>query len=243
MRKPVLYIQAHPSNKRYPLFDFCEVAKRGAEQCGIKVKLFQDSETIPGYPTNIVVGSVEMCAKWLTLNGYKVPQCIDLDLLPEFLGREITITHIKDVKFPTFIKPYSQIKAFTGFSASSQLYIDLFAEDYDGLVWSQEIVDIVSEYRLYITENGISDSMLGLKHYSGDSLVFPDADFIRACVGKSKEVLNYRSYTLDFGVLEDGRTILIEPNDGWACGNYGLEPNDYYKFVKNRWLQITGVLK
>jgi hypothetical protein len=36
---------------------------------------------------------------------------------------------------------------------------------------------------------------------------------------------------------------LIEINDGWAIGNYGLNPIDYFSFVKTRWLQITGVLK
>jgi hypothetical protein len=26
-------------------------------------------------------------------------------------------------------------------------------------------------------------------------------------------------------------------------GNYGLNPSDYFSFVKARWLQITGVIK
>lgn len=31
-----------------------------------------------------------------------------------------------------------------------------------------------------------------------------------------------RAYTLNFGVLEDGRTALVEVNDGLSFGCYGL---------------------
>ena len=44
-------------------------------------------------------------------------------------------------------------------------------------------------------------------------------------------------------IKENGDTFLIEVNDGWAIGNYGLSPDRYYSFVKNRWLQLTGILK
>jgi len=48
---------------------------------------------------------------------------------------------------------------------------------------------------------------------------------------------------LDIGIDEKGTNYLIEINDGWAIGNYGLNPVDYFSFVKTRWLQITGILK
>jgi hypothetical protein len=50
-------------------------------------------------------------------------------------------------------------------------------------------------------------------------------------------------YTLDIGIDDKGINYLIEINDGWAIGNYGLNPIDYFSFVKARWLQITGILK
>jgi hypothetical protein len=48
---------------------------------------------------------------------------------------------------------------------------------------------------------------------------------------------------MDFGVLEDGSTVLVECNDGWSIGNYGLCHLKYYQMLKDRWLQITGILK
>ena len=72
-------------------------------------------------------------------------------------------------------------------------------------------------------------------------MLFPNKEFILNCIDTAKKELDYHSYTLDFGILENGKTILIEVNDAFAIGNYGLEPSDYYYFIRNRWLQITGV--
>lgn len=237
MKKPVLYVEAVPFEKHKLLFDFCYSAQLGAQQVGIDVKPFSSVDDIPGYPTNIIVGSVECCSEWLEKNEFVVPTLPDISLFKDFLGREISVVDIKDVKYPSFIKPLSKIKAFTGFVAVDKLYIDIFAEKYDGLVSSQEIVEIESEYRMYIN----CKKIVGMKHYRGNCLVFPDGKFIQDCVDFSNSILDNHSYTLDFGVLEDGSTILIEVNDGWAIGNYGLEPLDYYYFVRNRWLQITGI--
>lgn len=237
MKKPVLWIQAHPQHKRRPLFDFCYSAKQGAEEAGITVKMFTTYKNIPSEPHNIVVGSVEMCYNWLFVNNFLLPELISLLMFKLFLGRQVIIVPIDQIKYPSFIKPYNNIKAFTGFVADNKLFVDIFAEGYQGLVLMQEIVDIVSEYRLYINCNKI----VGMKHYSGDCLIFPDRQFIQRCVDYSLELMDNHSYTLDFGVLTDGSTILIEVNDMWACGNYGLEPLDYYYCVRNRWLQITGL--
>jgi hypothetical protein len=238
MKKPVLYIQSAPDQKKTVWFDFCYSAQIGAQNCNIQVKKFSEWKDIPADPTNIIVGSVEMCKGWLQ-QYYTVPYAIDLSVFNKYLGRKIDTVLVKDLEYPTFIKPVIDVKAFTGFEAVNESYVQIFAEGYTGHVWSQEIVDIVSEYRMYITNNKI----LGMKHYSGDCLVFPDAKFIAECFEFSKTVLDYHSYALDFGVLSDGRTILIEPNDGWAIGNYGLEPSLYYRFIRNRWLQLTGIRK
>ena len=35
------------------------------------------------------------------------------------------------------------------------------------------------------------------------------------------------AYTLDVGVMEHGSTVLIEVNDMWAIGSYGMNAKDY----------------
>jgi hypothetical protein len=240
MKKPVLWVQKL-DNKNKLAFDFCYHAKLGAELNGIKVKTFTDSMIAPNDPYNIIVGSVEQCAQWLDAY-FDLPQLIDPSLFSDFLGRNSKIKHISEIdisKGKVFIKPAEKIKAFTGFVAWDNLSLKLFSENYEGNVIVQDVIEIESEYRLYISEKRV----IGMKHYSGDCLLFPDASFIDACVELSFKKLDYHSYTLDFGVLENGRTVLIEANDGFAIGNYGLDCHSYYQFVKNRWLQLTKLRK
>lgn len=45
---------------------------------------------------------------------------------------------------------------------------------------------------------------------------------------------------LDFGVTEDGRTLLIEMNDGYSLGFYGLEPALYARVLAARWAELNG---
>ncbi len=252
MKKPILYVQCR-SNERHNLaFDFCYSAKMGAEQLDIKVKAFEDSCEVPRDPTNILVGSVEQLTSWLNIHQYPIPTAIDLHLFSEFLGRQIAIMEMdtyldmalelyeadQSLYIPQFIKPSSEIKAFTGFVDSDPTMVTLWSNNYTGSIIVQDVVDIVSEYRVYITNN----KFVGMKHYQGDYFKYPDPNIIHNCK-KIGDTLNYHSYVLDFGVLSDGSTILIEPNDAWAIGNYGLEPEKYYLMIRNRWLQLTGIRK
>jgi hypothetical protein len=236
MNRPALYVQAAPYNNNLA-FDFCYSAKLGAQEAGIEVSHFANIVDVPPSPYNIIVGSVEVCTQWLAQSSFTVPPVIDLLLFKDFLGRQVEVLPISQVNIPAFIKPAYQHKAFTGFIADSNLALAVWSEGFQGDVISQQIIDIKSEYRMYIN----CQKIIGMKHYSGDCLLFPNSQFITSCVEKSYELLDNHSYTLDFGVLEDGTTVLIEPNDGWAVGNYGLDPLDYYYFVRNRWLQLTGV--
>jgi hypothetical protein len=49
-------------------------------------------------------------------------------------------------------------------------------------------------------------------------------------------------YAIDFGVTDDGRTLLIEVNDGYALGSYGLFYLDYAKLLSARWAQLTDTM-
>ena len=95
-----------------------------------------------------------------------------------------------------------------------------------------EVVDFVSEYRGYV----IKHELKGLKHYNGDFRFFPDVKTIE------KAVEDYKSgpagYSIDFGVTSDGRTLLIECNDGWSLGNYGLDHSMYTNLLTSRWLEL-----
>ena len=240
MKKPILWVEHLPTDKKRLAFDFCYSAKMGAEQVGIKVKMFENVDEVPGEPTNILVGSVEQLSKWLNTYFFQ-PLPISHEPFQEFLRRTVKIDNIEVAyelvkQTPIFVKPAFEIKAFTGFVANDVKMLEIFSENFKGKVQIQPVLDIVSEYRCYISNNKI----VGMKHYMGDPLVFPNRRFIERCktIG---DTLNYHSYVLDFGVENTGETLLVEPNDCWAIGNYGLEPLTYYYLIRNRWLQITGI--
>jgi hypothetical protein len=47
------------------------------------------------------------------------------------------------------------------------------------------------------------------------------------------------AYALDLGVLSDGQTALIELNDAYGIGAYGISPKVYFDFLKARWDQLS----
>lgn len=233
----ILYVECLPDRQHDLAFDFCYSAKLGAEAEGIKIIPFVNYIKIPYSVNAIVVGCVESCVGWLMFNEIKIPQAIDLLGFDRYLGRNVRVVDISDLDvFPIFIKPTTQIKAFTGFVCHSKEEIKLLTYDYVGEVYAQEVLNVKSEYRLYVSEGEI----IGMKHYSGNPLIFPNRYFIEECLKFAKSILMQVSFTLDFGVTVNGRTFLIEANDGWAIGNYGLHPYDYFDFVRKRWLQITN---
>ena len=46
---------------------------------------------------------------------------------------------------------------------------------------------------------------------------------------------------IDIGVTPDGRTLLVEINDGFALGCYGAEPVQYAKLLSARWCELVGI--
>lgn len=44
-------------------------------------------------------------------------------------------------------------------------------------------------------------------------------------------------YGMDFGVIEDGSTVLDEVNDGYSLGAYGFE---HYDYVRARWAGLAN---
>jgi hypothetical protein len=101
-------------------------------------------------------------------------------------------------------------------------------------VWCSELVDFVSEYRVYVCEREI----VGIKHYSGDFRIFVDPKTIDAAL------LAYTTqpsgFGIDFGVTRDGRTLIVEQNDGFSLGSYGLHPVTYAKLLETRWLELLS---
>jgi hypothetical protein len=46
------------------------------------------------------------------------------------------------------------------------------------------------------------------------------------------------SYTIDIGILEDKTNVVVEFNDMWAIGNYGVPNNIYLRMLRTRYFEI-----
>ena len=47
--------------------------------------------------------------------------------------------------------------------------------------------------------------------------------------------------TIDVGVLDSGKTVLVEVNDGFAFGTYGLDPLRHAAMLEDRWCEMVGL--
>lgn len=201
------------------------------------------------HPTDrdYIIGSVEATVHFFKLVGWKTPQYLGYpESLRNYFRRDHTIVKVKDLPttYPYFIKPAFQVKKFTGEVIDSKDKLD-FAKKYCGLLDTEDVLctkkmDFISEYRCFVFEGKLID----IKHYKGDSTKFIDVELVHAAINAYNDAPI--AYTLDFGVYKREAwafkfiesTALVEVNDFWAIGGYGLDPNLYIKLLTRRFNQI-----
>ena len=151
------------------------------------------------------------------------------DELQKYLGRKIWQTKMNEVNnnpdcWPVFVKPLED-KQFTGVVVRSPK--DLIGCGIQGVnqdVYCSEIVKFEAEWRCFVRYGHI----LSVRPYKGDWRKHYDYKEIENAV---KEFTSAPAgYAIDFGLTDDGRTLLIEVNDGYALGCYGL----FYWEIYNR---------
>ena len=205
----------------------------------------------------IVVGSLEATHLWLQRCGVPVPDNIDYPpALSPWLNRSIERSTLGAIRkavqlsefqndlpghgWRRFVKPADDgIKAFPGHvvSAFRQLIRSAGLPD-DMPVWVSSPVNFLSEYRCFVQH----DKVLSCRPYRGDPLAFPDGEAIQQMV-EAFAPKAPNAYCLDVGVIEDHRglhTTLVEVNDAYAAGDYGLDPILYARFLEARWCELTG---
>ena len=91
------------------------------------------------------------------------------------------------------------------------------------------------EYRVFV----LNRRPFACKHYRGNSLIFPDSRVVlEAIEAYSSSPI---AYALDVGVTDRGDTLLVEINDGYSLGSYGLLPIAYARFIEARWKEFWGL--
>jgi hypothetical protein len=71
-----------------------------------------------------------------------------------------------------------------------------------------------------------------------DADVLPDENVVQEMADDF--VNSPRGYCLDVGVLSTGETALIEVNDGFSVGKYGMSDDLYSELLITRWNELKN---
>jgi len=236
----MIYIQSN-NEKTLPHHFDCACGLYGAMDLGMDYRLTTFDEVLSGkfdtlIKRNLFIGSVEFMNEVFSRVGKKVNAI-------ENTTRPFQVTSLGEALLrgksgeKIFIKP-KEIKLFTGFVLDGYNYpsIESLPQDTEVFVYDAFDRSILSEWRIYVHKGEIIDA----RNYAGDVMTLPDINFITHIIntyGKDLPV----AYTIDVGILTyTQENVVIEFNDMWAIGNYGI-PNDLYiKLLRSRYEQIMS---
>ena len=233
----MIYIQSN-SERTLPHHSDCASAVYGAIDNGWDYKLVTYEDIISGkydalLKTRLFVGSVEFLSEIFRRVGASPRIPINSDRDSEEMSLKEAMERVENGE-TLFIKP-KQIKLFTGMVTDTMTLSCLKPYPNDSRVWVYKPFEspIESEWRCYIHYGKIKE----IKHYSGDFWILPDRNYIESIIGRFRENFPI-SFTIDVGILESGENVVVEFNDMWAIGNYGVDNRTYLGMLKDRWFEI-----
>lgn len=227
----------------YPETELQDIARRGFWTFGVETVPFEWIDDIDSFtdlgPTCGIAGYIGDVHRGLTKLSKPIPPNVDYPKeLREFFGRDIetrTLYDIRRMTSPVFIKPVEH-KLFTGFvydmGIESRRHIVTQEDDVE--VFACKPINIVSEYRSFILDGEVLDC----RRYKGDYGVAASRKIVEEGARIMKDNAP-RAFCLDWGVKDSGETILVEMNEGYAFGTYGLLPTLYTRMLSARWSEMT----
>lgn len=216
----------------------------GLRQLGYETIWFSqedfEKKNVPITRDTLVVGYIATYLEALRRLDIETPANVDIpDELLTFTGRKIwtsTLRKVRDDKsWPVFVKPLNDRKAFAGRVFSR--FRDLFSSSAlspDFPVLCSEVVKFEAEFRCFI----LYGKVVGVRPYKGNPLIFPRGPTIQAMADAWKSAP--AACCIDVGITDDGRTLLVEVNDGHSMGEYGLQSMLYARMIEARWCELTG---
>lgn len=215
-------------------------AFEGFHEMGFETVPFSEKEELlTSSLEDVVVGYVGVVRKRLSDFGITTPEMDYPEVLYPYLGRKIWNSTINEINsnpdlWPVFVKPVED-KKFTGVvvrSPKDLIGCGAYGENAD--VICSEVLDIRAEWRVFVRYGTILD----VRPYKGNWRIHYNHEIIERAVREFADAP--KGYAIDFGVTADGKTILIEVNDGYALGSYGLMQIPYAKLLSARWAELTG---
>lgn len=200
----------------------------------------KDEEIEACGPNELIVGRVSTITKKLQSLGVTVPEYDYPAELAGYLGRSIWEDSLESVLkksdiWPVFVKPIRD-KAFIGFVLRSEKDVPrLYRATLDEPVLCSELITFETEWRVFVRYGNIID----VRPYSGEWKNHYDSRVIESAVDSFTSAP--AGYAIDFGITDKGETVLVEVNDGFALGSYGIDPVQYAKLLSARWSELVGI--
>jgi hypothetical protein len=241
------YIQAEAG---IPATDTFYRAWAGFRKKGVRCELFEPRQlregALPLSRETLVAGGVPVVEEALTALRVAVPLADNLPAcLAKYRGRRVWTSTWGELRArygrsgppePLWVKSLRRNKGAPSIAVYQADDIESAAgmpDDHEVLV--SEYVLFASEWRCFVCRGKIVD----LCRYQGEVFRYPDPDVVRNAVADHQAVAP-AGYGIDFGVLTDGRTVLVEVNEGYSLGPYGLEPMEYAELLEARWVELMG---
>lgn len=231
------YIQCNSSGLSidYDIFN----AYSGFREMGIETVFFSEYDELSvSEKCDVVVATTGPVKVRLNDFGIRIPDIDYPKSIEKFLGRKVRKSTINAIyndpdSWNVFVKPIRN-KAFKGrVIKSTHDLIGCGTCGDDTEVYISDVVNFISEYRVFVRYGQILD----MRHYGGMWDVFPDPAVIKDCIDSFID--SPKAYAVDFGVTDDGRTLLVEVNTTCSIGSYGLDAIKYAKFISTRWAELT----
>lgn len=190
--------------------------------------VFSDLHKVVSAQEGLVpIGSVEFCRKYASSQGFKPPAWDPYPRpLRRFMARRPMSGRFGDVPDDMFVKPL----ATKAFDAGIKSSIEEPVHPLEA-VYFCEAVTFTAEWRVYVCDG----QRVAVTQYGEGDDAEPDLQAIDKMLAAWK---GPAGWSLDVGLV-DGRTHMVETNDGWALGMYqGIARDDYLRLVEVRWREI-----
>jgi hypothetical protein len=212
----------------------------GFSTLGWEVVFYEGNPPEGLFRSDVVVGWISQVRMALENLGITVPNEIDYpEEIRHYLGRKVWNSNLHKIytdptTWPVFVKPVKG-KQFNGTLVESLKDMVGLGSQENRDIWCSEPVKFISEWRCYVRYG----QLLDCRRYKGDMQKVPNFYTIRSCIAEYTS--QPAGYGIDFGVTETGETLLIEANDGYAMGSYGLHCLDYAKLISARWHEMVNL--
>lgn len=181
------------------------------------------------YTKAVFVGSTQTIEMVLSAIG-KRPLPLDYPFelnLIKYMRRSVKLIQTQqateqylETNVPFFIKSYNP-KVYCGFLIREPHQLNYLEQHKDELAWMSQPIILTSEWRCFVHNCQLVDA----RPYQGDFTISPDFGLVNEMIRDYKGAPI--AYTLDVGITSEEQTALVEVNDFWAIGGYGLAPETY----------------